>query len=254
MHRAGAPYVIEHEGLRSLHFNRAEIQSVMWIERPDDLYLEYTRLMMACLMFVAQPRAIAMIGLGGGSLAKFCHRHCPQASILAWEIDTEVIALREEFRIPPDDQRWRIIAGDGAKAIAQADRAAFDVLMVDGYGGNGVPPALCSQAFYEACAHSLDDAGVLVSNLHEAADDFDLQLARIQRSFVASVAVHEGERGNCIVFAGGAGFGDAMRRAAVRRPRDFDRHAWTQLKPAFARVLGSIRQAHTGALRAQWNL
>ncbi len=253
-HRLGAPYLIEHEGLRSLHFNRAEIQSVMWVDRPDDLYLEYTRLMMGCLMFVPQPRSLAMVGLGGGSLAKFCHRHLPEARILAWEIDPEVIALREDFCLPPDDRRWSVIAADGAKAIAAAEPAAFDVLMVDGYGGDGVPPALCSQAFYDACARSLDDSGVLVSNLHEAADEFDLQLTRIQRSFAASVTVHEGERGNCIVFAGGQAFATAMRQAAVRRPKDLDRAAWTQLKPAFARLLGNIRRAHTGALQAQWNI
>ena len=247
-HVAGVPYVIEHGKLRSLHFNRAEIQSVMWIAQPDALFLEYTRLMMGGLMFVPQPRVIAMIGLGGGSLAKFCHRHLPSARIVAIELDADVIALRDDFEIPPDDDRLQVIEGDGADLVAQSAADSFDLLMVDGYGGEGVPAALCSQQLYAHCARTLTAGGVLVTNLHEAAEDFDLQITRIRRSFVATLEVHEGDRGNCIVFAGDAGFALALRHAAVRRPQDLDREAWAQLKPGFARILGAIRTAHTGAL------
>ena len=251
-HAPGAPYVIEHGKLRSLHFNRAEIQSVMWIARPDALYLQYTRLMMGFLMFVPQPRAIAMIGLGGGSMAKFCHRHLPHTRMIAVELDAEVIALRDIFEVPQDDDRWQVVEGDGADFVVDSADAAFDVLIVDGFGGDGVPPALSSQGFYDHCQRVLDAGGVLVTNLHEAAEDFDLQIERIRRSFAATVEVREGERGNCIVFAGSMGFAAALRHAAVRRPEDLDRDAWTQLKPAFARILGAVRLAHTGDLLSLW--
>ena len=80
-----APFVVNVDGVRSLHFTMGEVQSSMRTDRPDELELDYTRTMMGFLLLNPQPRAIAMIGLGGGSLAKFCHRHLPSARITAVE-------------------------------------------------------------------------------------------------------------------------------------------------------------------------
>jgi spermidine synthase len=49
-----------------------------------------------------------MIGLGGGSLVKYCHHHLPGARVSVAEISPEVIALRDRFRIPPDDERLEV--------------------------------------------------------------------------------------------------------------------------------------------------
>jgi spermidine synthase len=235
------PYVIDSGRLRSLHFNADEIQSAMWLARPDALYLEYTRLMMGFLLFSPKPRRIAMIGLGGGSLAKFCHRHLPTSEIVAVERDAGVIALRDAFAIPPDDARLRIVEGDGGAFVAAQPDGSIDVLLVDGYSGDGLPAELGSQDFYERCADALAVDGVLVCNLHEAQTDFVLQAARIRRSFGATLEVREGERGNCIVFAGGLAFAAALRRLAVRRPQDLDRNAWHELKASFGRVVAAAR-------------
>jgi spermidine synthase len=236
----GAPYVVESGRLRSLHFNAEEIQSAMWVDRPDALYLEYTRLMMGVLMFVPQPRSIAMIGLGGGSLAKFCYRYLPEASIVAVEVDSDVLALRDRFCVPQDDARLSIRQADGADFLLQAEAASVDVLMLDAYTADGVPAALGSQAFFDECARVVGN-GVLVANLHEAHADFALHAARIRRSFGATLEVREGVRGNCVVFAGGLEFAKSTRQLAVRRPQDLDRAAWSQLKPVFGRILAATR-------------
>jgi spermidine synthase len=236
----GAPYVVDSGRLRSLHFNAEEIQSAMWIDRPDALYLEYTRLMMGVLMFAPQPRSITMIGLGGGSLVKFCHRHLPDAHIVAVEVDAQVLALRDQFRIPGNDARLQILQADGGEYLQAAADASCDVLMLDAYTVGGVPPALSSQAFFDECARVTGE-GVLVANLHEAHPDFALQAARIRRSFGATLEVREGVRGNCVLFAGGLAFARSTRHLAVRRPQDLDREAWSQLKPVFGRILAATR-------------
>ncbi|KAK0360144.1 hypothetical protein LTR94_028457 [Friedmanniomyces endolithicus] len=64
---------------------------------------------MCFALFVPDPRHIVMVGLGGGSLAKFCHRHFPRARITVLEIRDDVIALRDQFCLPPDDARLRIL-------------------------------------------------------------------------------------------------------------------------------------------------
>jgi spermidine synthase len=57
--------------------------------------------MMGFLLFRHEPREILMFGLGGGSLAKYCHRHLPAARIRV-EIDSDVIAFRDQFAVPPN--------------------------------------------------------------------------------------------------------------------------------------------------------
>ena len=61
--------VSEQGGLRSLHLGSDTVQSTMRIADPIELVLSYTRAMMGFLLFHPQPRHVAMLGLGGGSLA-----------------------------------------------------------------------------------------------------------------------------------------------------------------------------------------
>src|SRR5512132_3183095 len=79
--RQPVPFVRKGLTSQSLYFSIEEVQSRMQLQHPDALDLRYTRTMMGFLRFLPAPRAIAMIGLGGGSLAKFCHRYLPKARI-----------------------------------------------------------------------------------------------------------------------------------------------------------------------------
>ena len=54
-------------------------QSRMRAGAPDELVVDYTRTMLGALLLHPAPRRIGMVGLGGGSQAKFCLRHLPQA-------------------------------------------------------------------------------------------------------------------------------------------------------------------------------
>src|SRR3546814_18809936 len=85
-----APLVFELGNIRSLLANWAFVQSAMSIDDPDRLILDYTRRMMGFLLFNPSPRAIKIIGLGGGWLAKCCHRYLPDTSFVSVELDTEV--------------------------------------------------------------------------------------------------------------------------------------------------------------------
>ena len=66
------PFVYETLTTKALHFSISEIQSRMQVHKPLALDLDYTRTMMGFLLFNDRPDTIGMVGLGGGSLAKFC--------------------------------------------------------------------------------------------------------------------------------------------------------------------------------------
>lgn len=203
----GKPILYQRRKSLALMFDAFSLQSEMRIDEPDQLVLGYTQSMMGFLLFQMDPRRIGMIGLGGGSLAKFCYRHLPAASIAVAEIDAEVIAMREHFRIPDDDARLAVHCIDGAHFVQQAP-GHYDVLMVDGFDYRGQPPQLCSQRFYDDCHLALNDGGVMVVNL--ANDDLLETVAyidRMRRSFDGAVIVVEAlDSLNTIVFCykGGA--------------------------------------------------
>jgi|CXWL01.1.fsa_nt_gi spermidine synthase len=238
--RHSKPFVHETAKQKALHFSMLEIQSSMWVAKPNDLKLQYTRIMMGFLMFDPQPTRIAMVGLGGGSLVKFCHRYLPTSAIDVIEINPDVIALRDQFVVPPDDERLRVIEGDGAWYVKRGFNGPVDVLMVDGFASNGLPGPLCSQRFYEHCLRALTPTGTLVVNLHNGKPNFGVQAERIRRTFGDSIEVGEDTVGNCIVFASPAGLPKHERQVGLRRPEGLEIDAWTQLRPAFARVARAL--------------
>ncbi len=189
------PYVYEREDCLSLHFGWGATQSQMQCSDPFKLALGYTRVMMGSLFFVPAPKTILMIGLGGGSLAKYCHKYLPDADITVIEINPEVIALRDTFLIPPDSDRFRVICADGAQFVRTC-ATPFDVLMVDGFVHDCVPDALCSQDFYDACRSALAPDGVMVVNLDSNAANCSSVVARIGLSFDEALLVIP-VAGNC---------------------------------------------------------
>jgi spermidine synthase len=195
------PALFELGDLRALLFTPSMTQSAMRVSDPSALLLDYTRIMMGFLLLHPAPRRIEMIGLGGGSLAKFCHRHLPDADITVVEIDPRVIALRDRFEIPRDGARFRVVEADGADFVRE-DLSHPDVILVDGFDRYGQAQHLDASEFYRNCRDRLGDEGVLVVNL--CSNIFARRIAknRLRQTFGNEIAVVpvEGEQ-NRIVFA-----------------------------------------------------
>lgn len=194
--------VTERQGIRYLHLGGSAVQSAMRIRDPEALELEYTRAMMAFLLFRPQARRIALIGLGGGSIAKYIHRHLPDTHLTAVELNPQVIAAaRSYFHLPPDDQRLAVLAADGAQFIAGRE-GELDVLLVDGYDARRIVAELASEAFYAACRSALAPGGVAVFNLWGRDRLFDIYFERIAAAFDDHALLLPAEKkGNIQVFA-----------------------------------------------------
>ena len=179
--------VTEERGLRTLHLGSCAIQSAMRVSRPWDLELAYTRAMMSFLMFAPAPQDVLMVGLGGGSLAKFIRKHLPQTTITAVEIDPRVIAVaRAHFELPLDDETLTVVEADGALFVKQhADSA--DIILLDGFDAGNQVEALATQKFYTACRRALKPGGILVVNLWGRDTEFAEYFARLSRAFDGEV-------------------------------------------------------------------
>jgi spermidine synthase len=180
---------------RSLEFQPGMVQSEMRLSRPDDLVLSYARAMMCFVLFHPRPAHIVMVGLGGGSLAKFCYRYLPHSRITVLELRADVIALRDQFAIPRDDARFRIIEADATDYLARA-RGSADVLLVDGFDAEGLPPALGSSAFYADCRRALRPGGVMVANMFSYDPHYGAMLRRLRQTFDGRICWFHGIAGN----------------------------------------------------------
>ncbi len=235
------PFVSMTSKTKALHFSIAEVQSRMDLREPNALNLEYTRTMMGFLLFDAAPETIGMIGLGGGSLAKFCYRHVPTSTICVAEINPHVIALRYEFAVPEDDERFSIIEADGADFVCNSERP-FSVLLVDGYDSKGLPKALSSQRFYDDCYAALAPNGILVANLHADHRNYKQQIELIRHRFHDAVLLVEDKReGNSIVFAQQGNPLQSIAVGPLRRPPSFDEKTWKTFQGSFARIMSALK-------------
>ena len=241
-----APFVFSADGSKSLYFTFDALQSRMSSARPTQLDVDYTRTMMGFLMFDSHPVNIAMIGLGGGSLLKFCYRHLPDARLTVIEINPHVIALRQEFAVPEDEERIAIVCADGAdfvRTLPSEISSRYDVLLVDGFDSQGQAASLCSQQFYDDCFRALSPAGIMVVNLHHDHPDYAVFTGRISLAFDGNLLeVASKEKSNSILFA------RKGRRISVDELRQndplehFDQEVRAQLQREFSRISWDITQ------------
>jgi spermidine synthase len=189
------PLVTTRGDLRTLEFAAGEVQSEMRLSRPDALVLAYSRAMMCFALFVPRPRHILMVGLGGGSLAKFCYRHFPQARITVLELRADVIALRAQFCVPPDDERFTVLHADASAWLAGVPDSV-DVLLIDGFDAAGLPAALGSSKFYADCRRALRHGGVLAANIFSYDPLYPAMLGRLRLTFGGQVCWFEKVAGN----------------------------------------------------------
>ena len=171
--------------MRTLHVGGEAIQSAMRLDDPHALALDYTRCMMAFLLFHPAPREALMIGLGGASLPKFFHRHLKKTRVRVVELDPRVLAAaRAHFALPPDDERLVVEIGDGAQALYPE---CCDLLIVDAYRDELHVPELATAEFYDAAFLALREPGVLVVNHMDDDPKLDEHLQRLERAFGGAV-------------------------------------------------------------------
>jgi spermidine synthase len=236
---AGAVYVTEKTGVRSLHIGSDTIQSSMRVARPNDLELAYTRSMMGFLLFAPLARRVLLVGLGGGSLAKFIYHRLPDVASEVIEVNPDVVSIaRRYFDLPVSDERLIIRVCDGGEFMARPG-PGYDAILVDGYDGDSLVEALSSRAFFRSCLKRLAPGGVAAVNLWGSDRRFNEYLARIEAEFPAGTLCLPAEKpGNVIAF----GFRDApgeLRWEALEA-RALELEARYRLE--FPRFVGALRR------------
>jgi spermidine synthase len=153
------------DGLRTLSFERnGARQSVIKVGDPDHLELPYVRAMLVSLAMVDQPKRILVVGLGGGTIPSFLHRHYPLATIDAVDIDPDVVEVAKTFFGFREDERLRAHIRDGRKFIEQCEEP-YDLIFLDAFSSDSIPVHLTTREFLHAVRQALTPRGLAVANL-----------------------------------------------------------------------------------------
>ena len=178
------PIEVVDDGIyRSLHFGSDAKQSCMLLRDPRQLALSYTRAMCAALLFCGTPRRVLLLGLGGGSLAKFLLHHYPECHIDAVEFRPQVHRVAQEFFALPETPRLQLHFEDAGQFLrgAGSEMSDYDLILIDAFLEHGIAYSVCEMHFFDCCRERLAATGVMAINLW--ADD------RIQvREFVEDIS------------------------------------------------------------------
>ncbi|SFN98938.1 spermidine synthase [Formivibrio citricus] len=194
--------ISEENGIRKLHFGEFDTQSAMKVSAPDELILTYCRCMMGFLLFTDAPQNALLIGLGGGSIPKWVHRHMSETRLTCVELHEQVVNVaRSMFHLPEDDEHLQVIVGDGAAHVWHMEENSVDLIMMDAYSATGIAPPLATTDFFAACRDRLTDDGVLAVNLWGSDKRFSEYCARLGGVFDGRIlCLPARQRGNVVAF------------------------------------------------------
>ena len=194
--------------IRHLHLGSEWIQGSMYLQDPMGLVHEYIQRMMAWLLFVdpdtVRERHAMQLGLGAGSLTKFCAKEL-RMKTTAIELNPQVlVACRGWFKLPADSAQMQVVLADAAQEILNPRWwGTIDALQVDLYDHEAATPVLDSLPFYNHCRRLLTPEGCMTVNLFGRASSFERSVEKISAAFgkEALWAFRPTREGNTVVLA-----------------------------------------------------
>ncbi len=246
--RTGVIEVVQDGQTRSLHFGDATRQSSMSVQQPAMLVLSYTRDMMACLLFRPAPRSVLLVGLGGGSLAKFLLHHYPDCSLDAVEPRDDVVQVAHQHFALPVDPRLRVHLCDGISFAIQASPTLsdYDLVLIDAYDPGGMAPFVADAEFLSALGTRMSEEGVLAVNLSRPQRIlYRESLRSLRRVFPRGVLrLPVVEKGNEVAL----GFRHPTRARCLRRLQDRASALENRLGIDFPDILQRLRRHNASLL------
>lgn len=106
------------------------------------------------------PMSVGVIGLGAGTLAAYSR---PGDTYVFWDLDPKILWLaRTAFSFVKDAAGEVIlIEADGRRGL-ETTNSRFDVLVVDAFSGDSIPPHLLTKEAFQLYLDHLRDGGLLV--------------------------------------------------------------------------------------------
>ena len=155
-------HVIDHGFVRTLSFGPTH-QSSMFLDAPFDTDFEYPGYFHLALAVKPDSVRALAVGLGGGTVVKRMWRDYPEMRVDAVELDAQVVDVARRFFELPADERVRVFVDDGRHFLEMCPDT-YDIVIVDAFEGDAVPPQLSDAGFMAALHARLAPDGAVVYN------------------------------------------------------------------------------------------
>ena len=153
------------QGMRTLRFGTGGVrQSVAKVGDPDHLELPYAPVMLSGLALCPEPKRVLVVGLGGGSIPSFLHKHYPKTRVDAVEIDPVVVEVAKQFFGLNEDETLKTYVQDGRQFIEERPNT-YDIIFLDAFGSESIPYHLATRQFLEAVRRSITAQGVVLADV-----------------------------------------------------------------------------------------
>ena len=165
MDEFGPVEVVETADARRLHFGNEVEQSRSFVFAPESLGFEYFRAMAAGLLFQPVPERILILGLGGGSMARWLHDRLPGSRIDAVELRPLVRDVAYRYFGLPRTHRLTVHVDDATSFVRRIPPGEYDLVLVDVYDHQGMVESTGEWSFLGDCRRALSATGVMGINI-----------------------------------------------------------------------------------------
>ncbi len=183
----GSKWVFDEDNIRCLSFlppsKESTLQTCLSLDKPDFLIFDYTKLMLAALYIKPDPQKILFIGLGGATIPKALMKLLPNVKIDVVEIDPEVIKIAKEYFSFSSTDNIKIFEQDGVDFVKKATPETYDIVFLDGFDVNYIPPAFLTSEFTDSLKKILTKTGIACVNTFLASESYQLESQLYQNSF-----------------------------------------------------------------------
>lgn len=207
--------LVEDKGdLRCLKFNVKSTktqQSCYLKSQPQQLVFNYTKLLMASLLFNPEPKRILIIGLGGGTMSNALAQLYPQSQIDNVEIDPAVINVARDYFGFVENDKITTYNQDGRIFIKRAllKKQSYDWIILDAFNGDYIPEHLLTKEFLQETKALLSDNGILSSNTFSLSKLYAHESATYKAVYGDFYQVSNQTNSNRIILVSKKGFTDS---------------------------------------------
>jgi spermidine synthase len=145
---------------------RAAAQSGVPKDGGSTMLFDYNQRFME-LTSALRPKNLLLIGGGAFTLPVQILKFFPDTKIDVVELDPELEKIAEAFFELQQDNRLKIIFGDGREYL-KASSEKYDLILLDAFTHNVIPAALSTKEFMEILSQHLSKVGVAASNIISA--------------------------------------------------------------------------------------
>lgn len=162
-----------------------QFEGCVFLNNPDIMVDDFTKLLLAGLYLNPYPQKILVIGLGIGTLPNAFTKLYSDVSVDTVEIDQSVFNMAKEYFNFEETDRSHVFIEDGRMYVKRAikEGAQYDLVILDAFNGDYIPEHLLTKEFLEEVKKILTPAGVMATNTFSASGLYPNESATYEAVF-----------------------------------------------------------------------